>query len=96
MTTFLNNYSDKEIYMILPKGLPIPINPELVCKLTRALYRLKQPSRAWYQRLDNHLLLQGYTRLHKRKRSRLYNTNNVCGCPNNCKQQGHIYSTHQR
>ena len=47
--------------MILPKGLPIPINRELVCNLTKALYGLKQSSRAWYQCLDNHLLLQGYT-----------------------------------
>ncbi len=35
----------------------------LLCKLTKSLYGLKQSSHAWYQHFDNFLAQQGFTRL---------------------------------
>jgi len=50
-TAFLNGYLEEDIYMTPPKGLSLPSNSNLVCKLGRSLYGLKQSSRAWYLRL---------------------------------------------
>jgi hypothetical protein len=60
-TAFLNEHIEKDIYMSIPEGLPS--NPDLVCKLVKSLYGLKQSSRAWYMRFDTYLILQGYQRL---------------------------------
>jgi len=45
-TTFLNGYIEEEedIYMYISEGLPA--NPNLVCKLIKSLYGLKQSPRA--------------------------------------------------
>lgn len=45
------------------EGLPIPFNPQIVCKILKSLYGLKQFSKAWCQCLDNYLILQGFQRL---------------------------------
>ena len=37
-------------------------NRNYVCKLKKALYGLKQAPRAWFSRLDNYLMQQGYRR----------------------------------
>lgn len=49
--------------MFILKGLPQPKNPNLVYKLIKSLYGLKESSWTWYKLLDNYLILQGYTRL---------------------------------
>jgi len=60
-TTFLHGYIDEDIYMSIPEGLSTPSN--LVCKLIKSLYGLKQSSRAWYMRFDAYLIQQGFLRL---------------------------------
>jgi hypothetical protein len=61
--TLLSNFLDEEIYMFMPEGLSIPPNPQIVCKLLKSLYGLKQFSKAWCQFLDNYLILQGFQKL---------------------------------
>ena len=45
--------------MKLPPGLIVD-NPNLVCRLQRSLYGLKQASRQWFTRLSSFLLSQGF------------------------------------
>lgn len=46
--------------MKLPPGLNVD-NPNLVCRLQRSLYGLKQASRQWFTRLSSFLLSQGFS-----------------------------------
>jgi hypothetical protein len=49
ITAFLNGFLSKDIYMIIPHGF---LQAGKTCKLIRALYGLRQASRAWYSRID--------------------------------------------
>jgi hypothetical protein len=51
-TAFLNGQLNKNVYKKPPKGLNLTDNENKVCKLKRAIYGLKQSSRAWNQRVD--------------------------------------------
>lgn len=59
-TAFLNGKITEEIYMTPPEGYKH--NSGLVCRLNRALYGLKQSSRAWNQRFDQFMQELGYRR----------------------------------
>ena len=48
----------KEVYMQIPQGYPKDKN--MVCKLIKSLYGLKQASRQWFAKLVQELLAQGY------------------------------------
>lgn len=52
-TSFLNGTLDEEIYMKQPEGHIG--NPDLVCKLHKSIYGLKQASWVWNQRFYNFL-----------------------------------------
>ncbi|MCH79544.1 gag-protease polyprotein [Trifolium medium] len=59
-SAFLNGYLQEEVYVEQPKGFIDPTFPDHVYKLKKALYGLKQPPMAWYERLTNFLVSQGY------------------------------------
>ncbi|PNX91661.1 hypothetical protein L195_g047794, partial [Trifolium pratense] len=59
-SVFLNGYLHEEVYVEQPKGFIDHAHPDHVYKLKKALYGLKQAPRAWYERLTNFLVSQGY------------------------------------
>jgi hypothetical protein len=61
-TTFLHGDLEEEIYMKQPEGFIVKGKQELVCKLKRSLYGLKQLPRMWYQKFDTYILSLGFVR----------------------------------
>ena len=59
-TAFLNGILSDEVYMDQPQGYAVKGKENLVCKLKRSLYGLKQSSRCWNEKLDEHLKSQGF------------------------------------
>jgi Reverse transcriptase (RNA-dependent DNA polymerase)/gag-polypeptide of LTR copia-type/GAG-pre-integrase domain len=57
---FLHGDLAETVYMEQPPGFPHPQYPSHVCKLKKALYGLKQAPRAWFSKLKNFLLSQGF------------------------------------
>ena len=60
VTAFLNGDLKEEIYMQQPPGYTQPGKEELVCKLKKSLYGLKQSPRCWNEKLCEHLRLLGF------------------------------------
>ncbi|MCH83938.1 gag-pol polyprotein [Trifolium medium] len=65
-SVFLNGYLNEEVYVEQPKGFIVPIFSEHIYKLKKALYGLKQALKqapgAWYERLTEFLINNGYNR----------------------------------
>jgi hypothetical protein len=61
-TTFLHGDLEEEIYMKQPKGYAVKGKRELVCKLKKSLYDLKESLRMQYQKFDTYMLGLGFTR----------------------------------
>ena len=61
-TTFLHGDMEEEIYMKQPEGFIVKGKKELICKLKKSLYGLKQSPRMWYQKFDPYMLVIGFTR----------------------------------
>ena len=59
-SAFLNGFIEEEVYVKQPPGFENPKFSNRVYKLQKALYGLKQAPRAWYDRLKNFLLAQGF------------------------------------
>jgi hypothetical protein len=59
---FLNGILLEEIYVQQPKGFEVAGHEHKVYKLYKALYDLKQAPRAWYSRIDTHLIQLGFNR----------------------------------
>ena len=54
-TTFLHGDLNEEIYMKQPEGFSVKGKKELVYKLKKSLYGLKQSPRMWYQKFDTYI-----------------------------------------
>ena len=64
-TAFLYGLIDQLIYMEIPKGTETEATKNMVCKLLKAIYGLKQSPRLWYERFSAFLLEKlGLKRIH--------------------------------
>jgi hypothetical protein len=57
---FLHGDLEEEVYMDIPPGYTANSKSEVVCKLQRALYGLKQSPRAWFGRFSLAMKKYGY------------------------------------
>jgi Reverse transcriptase (RNA-dependent DNA polymerase) len=60
-SAYLNGELKEEIYMKQPEGFVKPGQEDLVCKLHKSLYGLKQAGRTWYQKLHDCLTQMQFT-----------------------------------
>ena len=63
-SAFLNGLLDEEIYMEQPQGFVASGQSDKVCLLKKAIYGLKQASRAWNLQFNSVLLDLGFKRTH--------------------------------
>ena len=61
-TTFLHRDLEEEIYMKQPEDFAVKGKKELVCKLKKSLYGLKQSPRMWLQKFNTFIRGLGFTR----------------------------------
>jgi hypothetical protein len=61
-TAFLHGELEEEIYMDQPEGFIVLGKEDLVCKLKRSLYGLKQSPRQWYKSFDSFMLAHDFKR----------------------------------
>nr|GEW87913.1 hypothetical protein [Tanacetum cinerariifolium] len=61
-SAFLYKTIKEEVYVCQPPGFKDPDYPHKVYKVVKALYRLHQAPRAWYETLANYLLENGFQR----------------------------------
>ena len=59
-TAFLNGDIDETIYMIQPQNLVSGDPKNMVCKLKKSIYRLKQASRRWYYKFHQVVVSFGF------------------------------------
>ncbi|KAH9740957.1 hypothetical protein KPL70_002426 [Citrus sinensis] len=62
-TAFLHGELEEEIYMLQLEGSAETGKENLVCRLNKSLYGLKQALRCWYKRFDSFIMSLGYNRL---------------------------------
>lgn len=55
VTAFLNGTLKETIYMLQPPGFSSPGKEDLVCRLKKSIYGLKQSPRTWYEEVDSSL-----------------------------------------
>ena len=59
---FLHGDLEEEVFMKLPPGHPLSATPNLVCKLHKSIYGLKQSPRAWHAKLSGALATLGFNK----------------------------------
>jgi len=60
-TVFLQGDLEEEIYMSQPTGFKTEGKENIVCKLKKSLYRLKQSPKQWYKHFDSFIRGKRYT-----------------------------------
>ena len=61
-STLLNGVLEEEVYIEQLEGFFDENNKDKICKLHKALYRLKKAPRPWYERLYKYLVQIGFER----------------------------------
>ena len=59
-TVFLNGVMDEDVYMEQPTGFVEVGKENLICKLNKSIYGLKQVSRQWYLKFDRIIIQNGF------------------------------------
>ncbi|KAL1223876.1 Retrovirus-related Pol polyprotein from transposon TNT 1-94 [Cardamine amara subsp. amara] len=59
-TAFLNGELEEEVYMDQPEGFVATGKENLVCRLRKSIYGLKQASRQWYIKFNDTILSYGF------------------------------------
>ena len=60
-TAFLHDDLEEEIYMSQPTGFKTARKENMICKLKKSLYELKQSPRQWYKHFDSFIRGKRYT-----------------------------------
>ena len=80
-TAFLNGELKEEVYMKQPEGFETVGQENLVCRLKRSIYGLKQSSRCWNSVLDKRLKKMGFVQTDSDPCIYMaYRRRNVCNC----------------
>jgi hypothetical protein len=61
-TVFLHGELEEVIYMDQPEAFVVPGKENLVCRLKKSLYSLKQPPMQWYRRFNSFIISHGFKR----------------------------------
>ena len=62
-TAFLNGDLEEEVYMDQPLGFETTSEGNLVCRLKKSIYGLKQASRQWYLKFNDTVLSYGFVEM---------------------------------
>jgi hypothetical protein len=57
---FLYGNLSETVFCCQPTGFTDPAHPDLVCRMHKSLYRLKQAPRAWYRRFATYMTILGF------------------------------------
>lgn len=61
-SAFLNGNPEEDVFIDQPEGYVKKGEEYKVCHLKKALYGLKQAPRAWYSRIENYFLTNGFSK----------------------------------
>ena len=61
-TAFLHGDLEEDLYMIQLEGFTVQGQENLVCKMRKSLYGLKQVPRQWYKKFDSFMHRIGFKR----------------------------------